>query len=83
MHNIVYLHKWTDWRDYYVPWHESVWQLNVVYNGPLGVPLWLDGVGRRQDGGPGIELTNDTSLGDGKGLLLHNLVQNGSNRVQV
>ena len=53
--------------------HESVRELNVLHDGLLGVPGRLDGVGGRQDGGPRVQLADDARLGDGQGLLLHDL----------
>ena len=35
-------------------------------------------VGGRQDGGAGVERRHDAGLGDGDGLLLHDLVDGGA-----
>ena len=50
-----------------------MWQLDVLQDGPLGVPLRLLGVGRREDGRTGV----DTDLGNKQGVLLHHLVEDG------
>lgn len=47
-----------------------MWQLNVLHCCQLCIPLGLDWVCCSQDGGSGIQLANDTSLGYGQSLLL-------------
>ena len=41
-----------------------MWELNVLDDGLLGVPLGLDGVGSGKDRCPGIQLTDDSRLGN-------------------
>lgn len=55
--------------------HEGVRQLNVLNDGLVFVPLRLERVGSGKDGGAGVELTDDASLGDAEGLLLHHLMK--------
>ena len=57
------------------PGHEGVWKLDVLDNRFLRVPLGLDWVGRSKDGGPGVQLTDDSGLGNRQRLLLHHLVE--------
>ena len=50
--------------------------LRVQYdNRFLRVPLGLDWVGRSKDGGPGVQLADDSGLGNRQCLLLHHLVE--------
>ena len=57
------------------PGHEGVWKLDVLDNRFLRVPLGLDWVGRSKDGGPGVQLADDSGLGNRQCLLLHHLVE--------
>ena len=45
-----------------LPREEGVWQLNVLCDGSVLVPLGLHWVGRCQDGGTSIQRTNNPSL---------------------
>ena len=55
-----------------------MWQLYVLHHGQLLVPARHAWVSSCQDGCAGIEGADDAGLGDGQGLLLHDLVQNGT-----
>ncbi len=53
-----------------------MWELDVFDYGTLVVPLRLDRVSCSQDGGSGIQLANDSGLGDGQRLLFHHFMKN-------
>ena len=52
-------------------------QLYIFHHSEFLVPARHTRIGSCQDRGAGVEGADDTSLGDGEGLLFHDLVENG------
>ena len=58
-----------------------MWQLDVLDDSLVFVPLRLARVGGGQQGGAGVQLADDARLGDAERLLLHHLVQHAPGRL--
>lgn len=56
-------------------------QVDVLGHWEVRVILAADWIGRSKNTRSGIERGDDTSLGDGHGLLLHHFVQDGPGRL--
>lgn len=54
---------------WFLPGQQGVGKLDILCDRFILVPLRLDRIGCGQDRGPGIQGTDDTSLGNGQGLL--------------
>ena len=54
---------------------QAIGQPDVLHGGAVGVVLSVDGVGGGDDGAAGVERGVDPRLGDGDGLLLHDLIR--------
>ena len=57
-------------------------ELYILDNGCLLIPARHPWVGGRQNRCTSVEGADDTSLGNGEGLLLHDLVENGTSAVR-
>ena len=54
---------------------KRVRKLDILNDGSFVVPLRLDRVSCGQEGGSGVQLENDSGLGNGKRLLLHDFMK--------
>ena len=53
-------------------------ELDVLFDGPLGIVSAVSGIGGGEDADAGVERGHETRFGDGDGLLLHHFVDRRS-----